>query len=309
MTIALNILPIFPVIGIGLGAKRTGFLPREFLGPGNRLAFFIAIPAMLFRAIALTPLRDSISLTAVGICLGSLVLGWSTAMALGARLFSGHRGSSRASWIQTATHGNQGILGLAVVIYGLGPDATGSAGLLTAVLIVGQNILSIYTLNRWGVGRRQKGSLIKQTMGNPIILSTLAGLLFALTPFTLPMFVDRTLQIVGDMGLPLALMMIGAVLADTRLGQIDLHSMELLAAIKLLVLPAVGLGLLLLTQVTGLSAAIVLVLLSSPSATLCVVLANEMGGDARLASTAISVTHAFSILTYPLWLYIGTRLF
>ena len=56
MTIALNILPIFLVIGIGLVAKKVGFLPREFLVPGNRLAFFIAIPAMLFRATkALVP--------------------------------------------------------------------------------------------------------------------------------------------------------------------------------------------------------------------------------------------------------------
>ncbi len=55
MTIALNILPIFLVIAIGIGAQKTGFLPSEFLGPGNRLAFYIAIPAMLFRAIALTP--------------------------------------------------------------------------------------------------------------------------------------------------------------------------------------------------------------------------------------------------------------
>ncbi len=199
-------------------------------------------------------------------------------------------------------------MGLAVVVYGLGPAATGVAGLLTAVIIVGQNTLSVFTFNRWGVGRQPKGSLLKKTLSNPIIISTVAGLLFALSPLRMAGFIDRTLQIVGGMGLPLALMMTGAVLADTRRGQIQLIEMGLLSGIKLLALPSLGLLLMLMAGITGLPGIVLLVLLSSPSATLCVVMANEMGGDARLASTAISVTHALSALSYLLWLSLGSRL-
>lgn len=308
MTIALNILPIFLVIGIGVGAQKTGFLPREFQGPGNRLAFFIAIPAMLFRAIATTPLKESIYPAAIIICLVALALVWGATALLGILLYKGRRGSSQATWIQGATHGNQGILGLAVVVYGLGPAATGVAGLITAVIIVGQNILSVFTLTRWGVGDRRQASLLSQILGNPIIISSLAGLLFALSPLTLPDFIDRTLQILGGMGLPLALMMIGATLAETRPEQIEMIPMGLLTAIKLVAMPAAGLALLLMTHTGGLPAIVTLVLLSSPSATLCVVMANEMGGDLRLASAAISITHIFSAFSYLFWLYIGGQL-
>jgi len=309
VNIAFNILPIFLVIGLGIGAKKVGFLPREFLVPGNRLAFYIAIPAMLFRAIALTPVRDTLNPVVAGICWAALGLGWLATVLIAARLFPGPADASRATWIQGATHGNQGILGLAVVVYGLGSAATGVAGLLTGLIIVGQNVVSVYTLNRWGSGHRQKGSLAKQTLGNPIILSTLAGLLFALSPLTLPGFVDRTLQIVGGMGLPLALMMIGATFADSRPGQINWLEMGLLTIIKLVGLPTLGLGLLLMADISGLPAVVTLVLLSSPSATLCVVMANEMGGDPRLASAAITMTHAFSALSYLLWLYLGSSWF
>jgi predicted permease len=52
MTILSTILPIFFVILLGWAFHRMGFIPQTFLGPGNRLVFYLAIPAMIFRSIA-----------------------------------------------------------------------------------------------------------------------------------------------------------------------------------------------------------------------------------------------------------------
>ncbi len=59
MAILNTILPIFLVIFMGWLFHQKGFLPQEFLGPGNRLVFYMAIPAMIFQAVAKANLLPS----------------------------------------------------------------------------------------------------------------------------------------------------------------------------------------------------------------------------------------------------------
>jgi hypothetical protein len=56
MYIVSTIIPIFAVIILGWFARWRGFIPPEFLGPANRLVYYLAIPAMIFRGIP----RDSL---------------------------------------------------------------------------------------------------------------------------------------------------------------------------------------------------------------------------------------------------------
>jgi len=307
VTVALSILPIFVVIAIGLGGARLGFLPPQFIKAGNRLAFYLAIPALLFRTLATAPFAQSFQPSAALAALAALVITWLVAVAVSRPLHRPEQAASRATWIQGATHGNQGFLGLAVVFYGLGPEGLRAAGLIAAVIIVGQNLLSVVTLTRWGHGQGGR-SLIKAMALNPIILATLAGLAWSLAGLGLPWVLDRTLAILAGLGLPLALLIVGATLSQSPLDRGRLARLGLLSLTKLLFMPALGWLLLWGLGVAVLPAAVALVLLSSPSATICVIMANQMGGDARLASTAISATHALSALTYILWLVVGSHL-
>lgn len=309
MTIALSILPIFPVIVIGLVGQRLGLLPDEFLKAGNRLAFNLAIPALIFRAIATTPLDAAFQPVAAGICLAAMLVAWVTAWAVSGWLFDPEQGHSRATWIQSSLHGNQGILGLAVIFYGLGEAGLATVGLIVTAIIVAQNVMSVVTLSRWGSGKSGGRALVKAVAFNPIIIATTAGLVYSFSGLHLPGFVDRTLQILAGLGLPLALLIVGATLGTTSLRAGGMLRLGVLAAMKLLVVPLFGLALFWLTGQSGLPAAVSLILLSSPSATICVILSAQLGGDPRLASAAISLTHALSAITYILWLHVAGALF
>lgn len=307
MNVVLSILPIFAVIAIGLVGARLGFFPPEFIKAGNRLAFYLAIPALLFKALATAPFAASFQPAAALVCLAALAVTWLAAVGVSGLLHRPDQSATRATWIQGSIHGNQGFLGLAVVFYGLGPEGLAAAGLIAAVIIVGQNLLSVITLSRWGHGRG--GHSVIRTMAlNPVILSTLAGLAWSLAGWGLPQALERTLGILAGLGLPLALLIVGATLSQTPITGAHLARLGLLALAKLLIMPVLGLALLLLLGVPPLPAAVALILLSSPSATICVIMANEMGGDPRLASAAISLTHALSALTYILWLLVGGSL-
>ncbi|MDO9109129.1 MAG: AEC family transporter, partial [Desulfatirhabdiaceae bacterium] len=65
MTILSTILPIFLVILLGWGFHRKGFIPESFLGAGNRRVYYLAIPAMIFRAIARASLTTQFDIRVV----------------------------------------------------------------------------------------------------------------------------------------------------------------------------------------------------------------------------------------------------
>ena len=47
-----TIIPIFIIILLGWLARAYGFIRSEFIEPANRLVFYLAIPAMVFRSIS-----------------------------------------------------------------------------------------------------------------------------------------------------------------------------------------------------------------------------------------------------------------
>jgi hypothetical protein len=297
----LNILPLFAVMALGFAGARAGLLPPGFVGPANRLAFFVAIPALLFRALAQAPVSASWQPAAAGAAVAAQLLAWGLALAAARWFLAGAPRAVRASWVHCTVHGNQGLVGLVVVLFALGRPGLASAGLVATAIILTQNVLAVVTLARWGAGGRPGGSGLGSLATNPVIISVVAGLGFALAGLELPRLVDRTLELVAAMAPPLALMIVGAQLSRARLGR-GWGRVLGGQAVKLMVLPALGLGLTAWLGVGGLAREAAVVLLASPTATLAVVLASELGGDTELSSQAISLSHALALAGYSLWL-------
>ncbi len=301
MNVLLDILPIFLVIAVGLVGTRRGWLPEEFIAPANRVAYYLAIPALIFRAVATSPLAQALQVTPALAALAAQLTAGLVAVAVSARLFSPEERAARASWVHCAVHGNQAVMGLAVVYYALGEKGLAAAGLIAGAVIVGQNLWAVFSLTRLGAGGGKHASPWRQMLLSPIIIATLAGLAWSLGGLVLPGVIERTLGILGGMGLPLALLTVGARLAQGRLGR-RWGRLAAMQGIKLLLLPALGLGLVRLAGVPAVPAAVTVVLLSSPSAIISVIMASQMGGDSRLASQAVVVSHALCVLTYTAWL-------
>jgi predicted permease len=168
-----------------------------------------------------------------------------------------------------------------------------------------QNFLSVIILQFYSdkdPSRSRAGIVLFKIMGNPVILSAVAGIGFSLTGLPLPMVITRTLEIVSGMALPLALLLIGATL-NFDLMKVQLKPVLPAAGIKLGILPGIGMG---LYSLWGISPDIYvpgLILLASPSATISYVMAVEMNGDADFAVTAISLSTLLSALTFFIWLH------
>ena len=301
MNIAATIIPIFLVICLGWAAKEKGFLPTAFVSPANRLVFYIAIPAMIFRSVATAPFQSSFAPAVLIATLTPVACVFAAAWTLSRAL--DFKNAMRGTFIQSAVHGNLGYVGLAVAFYYMGETGLSRAGIIAGFLMILQNLFSVIALQYHSPTSDQTGKLgiLVKLVGNPVIVSACIGICFSLFGIPIPIVIDRTLKILGGMALPTALLIIGASLSvgELRSRKFPLAISQVL---KLVLLPGLGF---LLYGGFGLSAQECLpglILLASPTATITVVMAKEMDGDEELAVGAVSASTLLSMATFALWL-------
>jgi predicted permease len=301
-----TILPIFVIILLGWSLRWLDFMQEGFLKPANRLVYYVAIPAMIFREIAEAEFLQHFSLVLVAATLAPLILVALAGFVLvGAINLQRHR---VGSFLQCSFHGNLGYIGLAVAFYFLGDEGFTRASILAGFVMLLQNFLAVVALSRFNKEPEQKVStlsLVRRVLLNPVIISAMAGMAFSLMGLGLPVILDRSLRILSGMALPLALLVIGTSISFAQMRQ-QLRLTALITVLKLLLLPASGLILFYLLELHRIDYLPALILLASPTATVSYVMASEMAGDADMATAAISVTTLVSAVTFALWLSLGS---
>ena len=305
MNIISTIVPVFIIIFLGLFAKQIKFITPDFLNQANRLVYYIAIPAMIFSSIAKASLNTQMNTGVIMITLFSLML--ISAIAFGTARFLKMARSSKGTFIQCSFHGNLGYIGLAVAFYYLGDSGFVKAAIIAGFVMILQNALAVIVLQYHSgsnTGHPKMFDTLKKTMVNPVILSALAGILFSWFNVPMPLILDRALEILTGMALPLALLIIGASLSFEKLKPRFLNVM-VSSFLKVMVAPAIGFVLFKFFSVHPKDYLPGLIILSSPSATLTYIMAKEIGGDPDFAVAAISICTIISGLTYGLWLSIG----
>ena len=300
--ILVTIVPIFMVIFVGVALRPFGLMEEGFVRPANQLVYYVAIPAMLFREVSEAALADYFSVSVVGAALLPPVVFFFAGLVL-TRIAAFPRRQA-GTLLQCSFHGNLGYIGLAVSYYFLGSEGFTKASILAGFLMLVQNLLSVVALSRSHETQGERlpmGRLVRRVVLNPLILAAAAGIFFSVARWPLPTVVDRSLKILSDMALPLALLVIGTSLS---FGQLRRHLRPVIAVTlsKLILLPATGLALVYLFRVSKGDSLPALILLASPTATVSYVMAREMAGDPDLATAAISVTTLVSGVTYTFWL-------
>lgn len=303
MQILTTIIPIFAIIALGAVARRLNFISQSFLGPANRLVFYLAIPAMIFRAISQSSLDAEFDQQVVCITLGCVLAGFFLALMAGRSVIKS--GRSRGTFIQCAFHGNLGYIGLAVIFYYLGDGGLAKGSIIAGLVMILQNLLAVVAMQFYGPGRSRDGlgSLVKRVLYNPVILSAFAGIGFAASGLEIPIIFDRSLSILSGMALPLALLLIGASLSFS-LVRIQAKGALVSNALKQIAMPALGWFVYTRFQLEPGTYLPGLILLAAPTATLSYVFALEMQGDTDLAVAAISLGTILSAVTYTGWLYL-----
>jgi malonate transporter len=293
VSIALLLFPDFSLIALGALLYRFGDFSESFWGGVEKLVYFVLFSSLLFLSTATT--RFDSGGTWWFIATGCIVTLSGVGLSFAIKPFFAGHSSLFASGAQTAFRFNSYI---ALAIAG---RLAGNDGIALMALLLGTNVPISNAAAVWALARHGRVGLIGAMLRNPLILATVGGLIFNALGLHLPEFLSLTLARLGNASIALGLIAVGAGLRLTATAA----PRALLASwvfIKLMVLPALALGLALYLHLTTLQREIVVMFGALPSASSAYILATRMGGIGSLVAFLISVSTVISVFTLPLWL-------
>jgi predicted permease len=304
--LASTIIPVFSIILLGYVFKLRGIIQPAYSRTANQIVYYTAMPAMLFNALAKAPFREYFH-PGAGICLLA-TLGLVAGIALLVATTLKVARPSKGTFLQTSFHGNLGYMAYAIAFYALGSTHFARTAILSSFLIVGQNLLAILSLTAFQESSAGRGSLssldlLRRTVQNPVIAAVSAGCLVSALAIPLPSTVRHGLDILAGMALPTALLLIGAGLSFRSLHS-QARELAEIGILKLIAMPVIGFFLMKWAEVPEPLILPGVILLASPPATVTYVMAAELGGDAELAASSISLLTLLSACSYSLILWI-----
>jgi predicted permease len=236
--ILLVTFPFFALVLGGYVAARRGLLPLEAIPGLNTFVLFFALPCMLYRFAATTPivrlLDPAVSVTWLACALAMVGFVIATARRAG-------RGWNDASFgALVAAFPNSGFMGVPLLVALLGQRAAAPAIVALALDMVVTSSLCIALSRLDGANQRGAteavGLALRGMLTNPLPWSILLGCLTTATGFVLWLPALRTVEMLADGASPVALFTIGAVLARAQNAASARGPSRLLGDVPLLVI-------------------------------------------------------------------------
>ncbi len=293
------VVPVFLLIFVGAIALRSGFLPAAFWRDAEKLLYFVLFPCLLLATVARARLGDLQILPMAAAILGAMAL--MTLLMLLLRPWLKVSGAVFTSCYQGVIRMNT-YLAFAVAAALGGQAAVEATAVAVALFVPTANLLCVTILVRYA-GQEGDGSPIRRTLlaigRNPLILSILGGLLLNVSGIGLPPVAGPMLDILGEAALGLGLIAVGAGL-DFKTARSSSRAVFLTVILKLLVMPALAWGLSRLFGLEGAGSFAVVLLNAMPTAGAAYILARQLGGDAPLMASIITLETGLSMITLPL---------
>ena len=293
MSNALLLLPDFLLIVLGFVLCHRTALNRPVWEAAEKLVYYLLFPVLLFNSILKSPLQPAQTVSLAAAAVGTVAVGVLIAFAIGR--WPGVDARLHASGAQTAFRFNS-FIGLALSERLGGPQGLAWMALCIALCVPLCNVAAV-----WPLARHGGHSYWRELLRNPLILSTVAGLVANLAGLKFPEAVATTLQRLGLAALPLGLMATGAGLHFGRL-----KSAPGLAAafmtVRHAVLPALAIGLTAVLALPPEQRTIIVLFAALPTASSAYVLAARMGGDGGYVAGLVTLSTLLGMVSVPLWL-------
>jgi hypothetical protein len=294
--VAGQVAILFIIMGAGGLAARAGLIKADGVRQMTNIVLYLVTPAIIIRSflsVEFTPELVSGMLFTAAFAVFAHLLG-----ILIASVIYRKQPQERGSVLKMAvTFSNCGFMGI--------PLATGVLGEDCVVYIA--VYIAIFNLFSWTYGvflfRPHNKPSARAMLINPGTVGLTLGLTAALLQWDPPMLAGEPIRLLASLNSPVAMIVLGYYLFNTTLRpQKGESGMWGAMAVKLLLIPAVALGVCYTLGLSGLWVAATLILTAAPSATNVVLFAARFEGNTALAARTVSVCTLLSMITMPLLL-------
>ena len=300
--------PFFALVLCGYVATRRRMLPPAAIAGLNAFVLYFALPCMLGRFGATTPIVQSLSAGVVGVYLfcAGVTVAFTVAVTRSSRI----GWNDAAFGALVAAFPNTGYMGVPLLVALLGTPAAGPAILTILLDLVVTSSLCI-ALSRLG-GADEHGAAsaarnaLKGVLANPLPWAILLGVATYASGVELPKPILQTIGLLADAASPTALFTIGAVLARSQMhsprptppGEVVPVALIKLVVHPLLVLAigrsAIDLG----VPLDRFALTVIVLVAALPSASNVAMLAERFGADNGRIARIILVSTTLAFLTF-----------
>jgi len=306
-----TILPVFLVAGVGFAFARWVLDRGRTVGePKDRssrsddvkralhiLTFSYAGPAFVFTALR----ESSVDFASLGtpalMAVVMYVLLTLIALALGAALR--WESKTRKGAVLAFASKNCGNYGLPIILFAFGEEGLviGTVFMITHILVHMTLGLSIAS---WS-GEHPLRRRVLNVLRFPYIYAIGLALIVRAIGVDLPPMIDRSVALVGQLWIPLMLVLLGVELSGIRVGHV-LREAGLLTSAKLLVPPLLAFGVTRLLGIDGMAQAVLILQASMPTAVNGLLVARQFDTRPDLVASTLLLSTMGSILTIALLL-------
>ena len=297
--VSFNVIaPVFFLMVLGyLLVNYTSLADRKLTKQANAIVFKIFLPCMLFYNVYQSDIGAEIH-SRIKLCIweaGGLLILFVLLCLIVPKVVK--QENQQGVVIQGIFRSNYVIFGVAVVQNMYGVKSTTTAAILSAILVPMYNFLAVVALSIFGEKRETDWKkIILDIVKNPLIISSVLGIIFSLLGIRLPTAVDTTVQDLAKLSTPIAFMILGGDLDFSKVkGNLKVASAVL--TIKLVILPLIMIPMIVMMGYRDADLLSGLLAYQTPVAVSSYIMAQQAGADGQLAGQLVVFSSVLSIFT------------
>lgn len=285
---------LFLYLAVGYCCRKGGMFTDEFRNKLTDFLVLIGLPCMIFKSFVVEFSLDMIIQGGVALAASTAVA--FVALILGKFLYNGYAPQEKSIMQYGTLVTNAGFAGLPIVI-----SAYGNEGLFLASLYIIPNRILMWSaglaLFTKGVSVKEQ---IKKLLTNPCIIVVFFGLAWMIWQLPLPGFLNTAITNLGNCTSPMAMALVGAILADIPLKGVWDTKILPLIFIRQILLPGLCLAALKYFHIDPLTIGVSVTLAAMPIGSTTALLAQKYGADEKFASRCVFLSTVSSLITVPL---------
>lgn len=296
--IVLNqVLILFIILIIGFVAGKTGIIAGGASKKLSELLLYITSPMMVLGSFFFQYSADKMRNALLVLLFGSVFFLFS--ILISTFLYKNYDSKVKPILRFTAVFSNCGFMGLPMM-----KALFGDEGVFLGSFYVGAFNLFVWTfgLSMFSEIKGREGirGSLKNALLNPALVALYVGVIVFVFQIPLPGAVKQAVKYVGDMTLPLSMLIIGALISTAKVRTLlNDFKVYYASAVRLIFLPLAAYGILSLVGAPKMVTAIIVTAAAMPIAANTTIFAEMFDKDSVFASKAVTLSTMLSIITVP----------
>lgn len=299
LTIAAQVLSLFIMIFLGFILGKTKLITENATASISNIILYIATPAAILQAFLNEEPTAQKNINLLLIAVFAIIAHFAGIL-VSKLIIRNKNEDTRAVLRLEAIFSNCGYMS-----FPLQKAILGDIGVFYGAMYV-----AVFGIFFWSYGasmmNKEKTFSFKKVMFNPTIIAVILALILYLVKLRLPGVVGNAVTALSNLNTPLPMIVIGYYLSTASVTAAFKDARIYLSAfLRLILIPAIMLGLMLLCGIRGIPLIASIVAVSAPAAAAGTMFSIKFERDTLCSVNAVTFTTLLSILTMPLFVAIA----